>query len=70
MTQSKQFREAILAASLDSSNFGETPQLETLYLPPHISKHLDWMHISLWVVEGWANRSGLRRCNPNCFGSS
>lgn len=49
MTQSKQFREAILAASLDSSNFGETPQLETLYLPP---SHLKALRLDAHIVVG------------------
>jgi len=38
MTQAQQLREAILAAPLETSNFGETPQQGTLYLPPNYDK--------------------------------
>jgi hypothetical protein len=49
MTQPQQLREAILAAPLDTSNFGETPQLETLYLPP---SHLKALRLDAHIVVG------------------
>lgn len=49
MTQSQQLREAILAAQLETSNFGETPQTETLYLPP---SHLKALRLDAHIVVG------------------
>jgi hypothetical protein len=49
MTQSQQLRDAILAAPLDTSNFGETPELETLYLPP---SHLKALRLDAHIVVG------------------
>lgn len=49
MTQAQQFREAILAAPLETSNFGETPQPETLYLPP---SHLKALRLDAHIVVG------------------
>ena len=40
MTEAQQLREAILAASLDTSNFGETPRPGDLYIPPSHMKAL------------------------------
>ena len=49
MTQAQQLREAILAAPLETSNFGETPQAGTLYLPP---SHLKALKLDAHVVVG------------------
>jgi hypothetical protein len=49
MTQPQQLREAILAAQLETSNFGETPQPETLYLPP---SHLKALRLDAHIVVG------------------
>ena len=49
MTQIQQLREAILAAPLETSSFGETPQLGTLYLPP---SHLKALRLDAHIVVG------------------
>ena len=49
MTQAQQLREAILAAPLETSSFGETPQAGTLYLPP---SHLKALKLDAHVVVG------------------
>jgi len=49
MTQAQQLREAILAASLETSNFGEIPQPGTLYLPP---SHLKALRLDAHIVVG------------------
>lgn len=49
MTQTQQLREAILAAPLETSNFGETPQPGTLYLPP---SHLKALKLDAHIVVG------------------
>lgn len=49
MTQTQQLREAILAAPLETSNFGETPQRGTLYLPP---SHLKALKLDAHIVVG------------------
>ncbi len=49
MTQVQQLREAILAAPLETSNFGETPGPGTLYLPP---SHLKALRLDAHVVVG------------------
>jgi hypothetical protein len=49
MTQVQQVREAILAAPLETSNFGETPEPGTLYLPP---SHLKALRLDAHVVVG------------------
>ena len=49
MTQVQQLREAILAAPLETSNFGETPGPSTLYLPP---SHLKALRLDAHVVVG------------------
>lgn len=49
MNQPQIIREAILAAPLEISNFGETPQLETLYLPP---SHLKALKLDSHIVVG------------------
>lgn len=49
MTQTQQLREAILAAPLETSNFGETPQPGTLYLPP---SHLKALRLDVHIVVG------------------
>jgi len=49
MTETKQLREAILAAPLETSNFGETPQPGTLYLPP---SHLKALKLEAHIVVG------------------
>ncbi|ELK4800830.1 hypothetical protein ACNF0G_24440 [Pseudomonas aeruginosa] len=49
MTQAQQLREAILVAPLETSNFGETPQLGTLYLPP---SHLKALRLDSHIVVG------------------
>lgn len=49
MTQAQQLREAILAAPLETSNFGETPQPGTLYLPP---SHLKALRLDAHIVVG------------------
>lgn len=49
MTQTQQIREAISAATLDTSNFGEIPQPGTLYLPP---SHLKALKLEAHIVVG------------------
>lgn len=49
MMQVQQLREAILAAPLETSNFGETPEPGTLYLPP---SHLKALRLDAHVVVG------------------
>ncbi|KOO84121.1 hypothetical protein JY409_00060 [Stenotrophomonas maltophilia] len=49
MTSAQQLREAILAAHLETSNFAETPQAGTLYLPP---SHLKALRLDAHVVVG------------------
>lgn len=49
MTQVQQLREAILAAPLETSNFGETPQPGTLYLP---LSHLKALRLDAHIVVG------------------
>lgn len=49
MTGAQDLREAILAASLETSNFGETPEAGTLYLPP---AHLKALRLEANVVVG------------------
>lgn len=49
MTQAQQLRDAILAAQLETSNFGETPQAGTLYLPP---SHLKALRLDAHIVVG------------------
>ncbi|QXC08387.1 hypothetical protein [Aeromonas sp. FDAARGOS 1408] len=49
MTKVQQLREAILAAPLETSNFGETPQQGTLYLPP---SHLKALRLNAHIVVG------------------
>lgn len=49
MTQAQQLREAILAAPLETSNFGDTPQPGTLYLPP---SHLKALRLDAHIVVG------------------
>lgn len=49
MTQAQKLREAILAAPLETSNFGETPQAGTLYLPP---SHLKALRLDAHIVVG------------------
>jgi hypothetical protein len=49
MTKPKELREAILAADLGTSNFGETPKPENLYLPP---AHLKALRLDAHVVVG------------------
>lgn len=49
MTQTQQLREAILAAPLETSNFGETPKPGTLYLPP---SHLKALKLDAHIVVG------------------
>jgi len=49
MTQTQQLREAILAAPLETSNFGEMPQPGTLYLPP---SHLKALRLDAHIVVG------------------
>ena len=49
MTQAQQLREAILAAPLETSNFGETPLPGTLYLPP---SHLKSLRLDAHIVVG------------------
>lgn len=48
-TQAQSLREAILAAPLETSNFGETPQSGTLYLPP---SHLKALRLDAHIVVG------------------
>ena len=48
-TQAQQLREAILAAALETSNFGETPEPQTLYLPV---SHLKALRLDAHVVVG------------------
>lgn len=49
MSEAQALRDAILAAPLETSNFGETPQLGTLYLPP---SHLKALRLDAHVVVG------------------
>ncbi len=49
MTSVQQLREAILAAPLETSNFGEAPQSGTLYLPP---SHLKALRLDAHIVIG------------------
>ena len=49
MTQTPNIREAILKASLETSNFGETPQEGSLYLPP---SHLKALKLDAHIVVG------------------
>lgn len=49
MTLAQQLREAILAAPLETSNFAETPQAGTLYLPP---SHLKALRLDAHIVVG------------------
>lgn len=49
MTEAQALREAILAAPLETSNFGETPAPGTLYLPP---SHLKALRLDAHVVVG------------------
>jgi hypothetical protein len=49
MTEVQKLREAILAAPLETSNFGEIPQPGTLYLPP---SHLKALKLDAHVVVG------------------
>lgn len=49
MTLSQQLRDAILSAPLETSNFGETPQPGTLYLPP---SHLKALRLDAHIVVG------------------
>lgn len=48
-TQAQLLREAILAAPFETSNFGETPQAGTLYLP---SSHLKALRLDAHIVVG------------------
>lgn len=49
MTQVQMLRTAILAAPLETSNFGETPKPGTLYLPP---SHLKALKLDAHIVVG------------------
>jgi hypothetical protein len=49
MTQPQQLRNAILAALLETSNFGELPEPGTLYLPP---SHLKALRLDAHIVVG------------------
>ena len=49
MNQTQQLREAILAAPLETSNFGETPQPGILYLP---LSHLKALKLDAHIVVG------------------
>ncbi len=49
MTEAQALREAILAAPLEISNFGEIPEPGTLYLPP---SHLKALRLDAHVVVG------------------
>jgi hypothetical protein len=49
MTPAQRLREAILAAPLKTSNFAETPQVGTLYLPP---SHLKALRLDAHIVVG------------------
>ena len=49
MTEAQQLREAILAALLETSNFGEIPQPGAVYLPP---SHLKALRLDAHVVVG------------------
>lgn len=49
MTTTQLIRNAILAAPLETSNFGETPQSGTLYLPP---SHLKALRLDAHIVVG------------------
>ncbi len=49
MTSAQQLRAAILEAPLETSNFAETPQAGTLYLPP---SHLKALRLDAHIVVG------------------
>lgn len=49
MREAQKLREAILAAPLETSNYGETPQPGTLYLPP---SHLKALRLDAHIVVG------------------
>lgn len=49
MTQAQELRDAILAAPLETSNFGEVPRAGTLYLPP---SHLKALRLDAHIVVG------------------
>ncbi len=49
MTEAQALREAIRSAPLETSNFGETPEPKTLYLPP---SHLKALRLDAHVVVG------------------
>ena len=49
MTQIHQLRDAILASPLEISNFGESPEPGTLYLPP---SHLKALRLDAHIVVG------------------
>ena len=49
MTEAQVLRKAILEAKLETSNYGEAPQLGTLYLPP---SHLKALRLDASVVVG------------------
>ena len=49
MIQAQKLRDAILAAPLETSNFGEIPQPGTLYLPP---SHLKALRLDAHIVVG------------------
>jgi hypothetical protein len=49
MAKAVALRNAILAAPLETSNFGETPKVDTLYLPP---SHLKALRLDAHVVVG------------------
>lgn len=49
MTDIQLLRDAVLAAPLETSNFGEEPKSETLYLPP---SHLKALRLDAHIVVG------------------
>lgn len=49
MTEAQDLRKAILKAKLETSNYGEAPQIGTLYLPP---SHLKALRLDASVVVG------------------
>jgi hypothetical protein len=49
MTESQNLRDAILAAPMETSNFGEAPEPGTLYLPP---AHVKALRLDAHVVVG------------------
>lgn len=65
MSQTQQLREAILAAPLETSNFGETPQPGTLYLPPSHLKALKLISRCTVPERCWPSRSA-RSMRPQC----